>query len=81
MPSKSEAMARLMAAAAHNPEFAKKMGIKVSVAKEFNEADKGTALLHDAMKHAAKERAEKKAEDEEASEAASTESGPRIYTW
>ena len=28
-----------MAAAAHNPEFAKKMGIPQSVAKEFNEAD------------------------------------------
>jgi len=30
-----------MAAAAHNPEFAKKAGIPVSVAKEFNAADKG----------------------------------------
>ena len=30
-----------MAAAAHNPEFAKKAGISVSVAKEFNSADKG----------------------------------------
>ena len=30
-----------MAAAAHNPEFAKKAGIPVSVAKEFNQADKG----------------------------------------
>jgi hypothetical protein len=30
-----------MAAAAHNPEFAKKMGIPVSVAKDFNQADKG----------------------------------------
>lgn len=28
-----------MAAAAHNPEFAKKAGIKQSVAKEFNAAD------------------------------------------
>ena len=30
-----------MAAAAHNPAFAKKAGIPVSVAKEFNQADKG----------------------------------------
>ena len=28
-----------MAAAAHNPQFAAKMGIPVSVAKEFNQAD------------------------------------------
>lgn len=32
-----------MAAAAHNPEFAKKAGIPQSVAKEFNNADKGKA--------------------------------------
>ena len=30
-----------MAAAAHNPEFAKKVGISQKVAKEFNAADKG----------------------------------------
>lgn len=30
-----------MAAAAHNPEFAKKVGISQDVAKEFNQADKG----------------------------------------
>jgi hypothetical protein len=30
-----------MAAAAHNPAFAKKVGVPVSVAKEFNAADKG----------------------------------------
>jgi hypothetical protein len=30
-----------MAAAAHNPAFAKKAGISQSVAKEFNNADKG----------------------------------------
>ena len=30
-----------MAAAAHTPAFAKKAGIPVSVAKEFNQADKG----------------------------------------
>ena len=30
-----------MAAAAHNPAFAKKVGISMDVAKEFNQADKG----------------------------------------
>ena len=41
MPSKSKKQHNLMAAAAHNPAFAKKVGIPVSVAKEFNAADKG----------------------------------------
>ena len=41
MPSKSKAQRNLMAAAAHNPAFAKKVGIPVSVATEFNQADKG----------------------------------------
>lgn len=39
--SVSQAQAHTMAAAAHNPEFAKKLKIKPSVAKEFNRADKG----------------------------------------
>lgn len=39
MPSSSRKQARTMAAAAHNPKFAKKVGIPVSVAKDFNEAD------------------------------------------
>ena len=34
-----------MAAAAHNPAFAKKMGIPQGVAKEFNQADKRTGIL------------------------------------
>ena len=41
MPSTSKAQRNLMAAAAHNPKFAKKVGVPVSVAKEFNAADKG----------------------------------------
>ena len=41
MPSKSKAQRNLMAAAAHNPAFAKKVGIPTKVAKEFNQADKG----------------------------------------
>jgi hypothetical protein len=45
MPSKSAKQARLMAAASHNPAFAKKVGIPVKVAKEFNQADKGSKLL------------------------------------
>jgi len=40
MPSKSPAQHRLMAAAAHNPAFAKKVGIPTSVGKEFVQADK-----------------------------------------
>lgn len=41
MPSKSKAQRNLMAAAAHNPAFAKKVGVPTKVAKEFNAADKG----------------------------------------
>lgn len=39
MPSKSKKQAKLMAAVAHNPEFANKVGIPQSVGKDFNEAD------------------------------------------
>jgi hypothetical protein len=39
--STSQAQFRTMAAAAHDPKFARKVGIKPSVAKEFNKADKG----------------------------------------
>lgn len=39
MPSKSKKQAKFMAAAAHNPKFAKKAGIPTKVAKEFNRAD------------------------------------------
>jgi hypothetical protein len=41
VPSTSKKQAKFMAAAAHNPAFAKKVGVPVSVAKEFNAADKG----------------------------------------
>lgn len=41
MPSKSKKQAKLMAAVAHNPKFAKKVGIPVSVGREFNNADRG----------------------------------------
>lgn len=43
MPSKSNKQHNFMEAAAHNKEFAKKAGIKTSVAKEFVKADKGKA--------------------------------------
>lgn len=45
MPSVSKKQARFMAAAAHNSKFAKKAGIKQSVAKEFNKHDAGTGIL------------------------------------
>jgi hypothetical protein len=35
-----------MAAAAHDPEFAAKVGIPQKVAKEFNRADTGGPMLH-----------------------------------
>ena len=49
MPSHSPDQARMMAAAAHDPKFAKKVGVPVKVAKEFNQADKGKKLA-EAMK-------------------------------
>ena len=40
MPSKSPSQHKLMAAVAHNPAFAKKVGIPTKVGKEFVSADK-----------------------------------------
>lgn len=45
MPSKSKPQARLMAGAAHDPEFAAKVGVPPAVAKEFNKADAKTGIL------------------------------------
>ena len=39
-----------MAAAAHSPAFAKKAGVPMKVAKEYNQADKGPKLAK-AMKN------------------------------
>lgn len=39
----------MMAAAAHDPAFARRVGVPQKVAKEFNQADKGGALLKSAM--------------------------------
>jgi hypothetical protein len=50
MPSKTPKQARTMAAAAHNPKFAKKVGIPGTVAKDFNRADTGSKKLATAMK-------------------------------
>jgi hypothetical protein len=41
MPATSEKQKHLMDAAAHNPAFAKKVGIPSKVAKEFSKASKG----------------------------------------
>ena len=41
MPSVSVKQARFMSAAAHNPDFAARVGIPVSVAREFHQADAG----------------------------------------
>jgi len=40
VPSKSKKQAKTMRAAAHNPKFAKKVGIPQNVASEFASADK-----------------------------------------
>ena len=41
MPSVSAKQKHLMDAAAHNPAFAKKVGVPIKVAKEFSQASKG----------------------------------------
>ena len=41
MPSSTKKQRNFMAAIAHNPFFAKKVGVPQSVGKDFNEADKG----------------------------------------
>lgn len=45
MPSSTQKQARTMAAAAHNPKFAKRVGIPQAVAQEFNRADAKTGIL------------------------------------
>lgn len=39
----------MMAAAAHDPKFAKKVGVPQSIAREYNQADKGGKMLKQAM--------------------------------
>lgn len=56
MPSTSAKQARFMAAVAHNPAFARKVGVPQSVGQEFNSADqakRGIAhALHKKKKNA-----------------------------
>lgn len=49
MPSVSKKQHNLMAAVAHNPAFAKKVGIKQSVGQEFAQADKGKKFKEGGM--------------------------------
>jgi hypothetical protein len=52
MPSTSKKQHNFMAAIAHNPAFAKKVGIPQSVGKDFNNADKGKKFKEGgSMKH------------------------------
>jgi hypothetical protein len=51
MPSTSPKQKRTMAAAAHDPKFAKKMGIPQKVAKDFNQADKKKDASEDFKKY------------------------------
>jgi len=44
MPSTSKKQHNFMEAVAHNPSFAKKVGVKQSVGKEFAAADKGKSF-------------------------------------
>ena len=41
MPAKSKSQYKLMKASENNPEFAKKVGIKPSVAKEYTKGNVG----------------------------------------
>ena len=50
MPSKSPAQARLMAAAAHSQQIARKAGVPQSVANEFNKADAKSGILRKRIK-------------------------------
>jgi len=49
MPAKSEAQKHLMDAAAHNPAFAKKVGIPTKVAKDFSKASVGMKFKKDSV--------------------------------
>ena len=50
MRSSSPAQARLFAAAAHSPKFAKRVGVPVKLAKEVNALDAGTGILKGPLK-------------------------------
>jgi len=44
VPSVNSKQAKFMAAVAHSPSFAKKVGVPQSVGKEFNKADKESGM-------------------------------------
>lgn len=46
MPSSTPKQARFMAAIAHDPGFAKRVGVPQSVGKDFHQADAGTGILN-----------------------------------
>jgi hypothetical protein len=50
MPIKSKSQERLMQGVAHSPEFAKKVGIKQSVGKEFVKAGPAKKNLPERVK-------------------------------
>jgi hypothetical protein len=56
MPSTSPKQKRTMAAAAHDPAFAKKVGIPQDVAEDFFTADQHRAALAKELKRRSKER-------------------------
>lgn len=49
MPSRTLKQARFMAAVAHNPEFARKVGVPQSVGEEFNAADEAAGSSTDGI--------------------------------
>ena len=62
MPSTSKKQSNFMAAVAHNPAFAKKVGVAQSVGKDFNTADKGKTFREGgAMKDMKMDKAQDKA--------------------
>ena len=75
MPSTSKKQARFMAAVAHNPAFAKKVGIPQSVGKEFNQADKGRKFAKGGDTMAKKLFGGKESRAEEMAEARALRSG------
>lgn len=50
MPSKNEKQEKTMKAAAHSPQFAKKVGIPQGVAKDYEAADKAKRVKTKAKK-------------------------------
>lgn len=61
MPAVSAKQKRLMDAAAHNPAFAKKVGVPSKVAKEFSAASKGETFSKGADMKTSKPAAKKPA--------------------